>query len=226
MEDYPLWANINAIVEAHASGTGAEPPYRYAFTRCITKLLLRRTHERVLELIKNGTLARGTLQLTMARVILGIVGVRPPTEHWALEKLGNWLKVILSREYLEPRSKLVRHKARNTARLQELDDEVIEIPWVGLAQNAGSPIVVPDTVPMHARDSRSYATPLELQKVRLRARVATCTRVLAHMPCHACRDLGNHRRHPTYHRAARRSMSGIQPRSRQPPRAHLLQSLF
>jgi hypothetical protein len=83
MEDYPLWANINAIVEADASGTGAEPPYRYAFTRCITKLLLRRTHERVLELIKNGTLARGTLQLTMARVILGILGVRPPTEPWA-----------------------------------------------------------------------------------------------------------------------------------------------
>ena len=179
MEDYPLWANINAIVEAHASGTGAEPPYRYAFTRCITKLLLRRTHERVLELIKNGTLARGTLQLTMARAILGIVGVRPPTEHWALEKLGNWLKVILSREYLEPRSKLVRHKARNTARLQELDDEVIEIPWVGLAQNAGSPVVVPDTLPKHARDSRSYATPLELQQVRLRARAHTL--LLAHM---------------------------------------------
>ena len=179
MEDYPLWANINAIVEAHALGTGAEPPYRYAFTRCITKLLLRRTHERVLELIKNGTLARGTLQFTMARVILGIVGVRPPTEHWALEKLGNWLKVILSREYLEPRSKLVRHKARNTARLQALDDEVIEIPWVGLAQNAGSPVVVSDTVPMHARDSRRYATPLELQQVRSRARAHTL--LLAHM---------------------------------------------
>ena len=118
MEDELLWANIDVIVEAHASGTGAEPPHSYAFTRCITKKVLRRTHDRVLELIKNGTLARGTLQLTMARVILGIVGVRPPTEHWALEKLGNWLKVILSREYLEPRSKLVRHKARNTARLQ------------------------------------------------------------------------------------------------------------
>ena len=93
------------------------------------------------------------------------------------------------------------------------------IPWVGLAQNAGSPVFVPDTLPKHARDSRSYATPLELQQVHLRARVATCTRVLAHMPCHACRDLGNHRRHPTYHRAARRSMSGSQPRSRQPSRA-------
>jgi hypothetical protein len=34
-----------------------------------------------------------------------------------------------------------------------------------------------------------------------------------------CRDLGYHRRHPTYHRAARRSMSGSQPRSRQPSRA-------
>ena len=173
MEDELLWANIDVIVEAHASGTGAEPPYRYAFTRCITKLLLRRTHERVLELIKNGTLARGTLQLTMARVILGIVGVRPPTEHWALEKLGNWLKVILSREYLEPRSKLIKHKARNMARLQALDGEVIEIPWVGLEQHAGSPVVVSDTMPMHARGSRRYATPLELQQVRLRARVRT-----------------------------------------------------
>ena len=178
MEDELLWANIDVIVEAHASGTGAEPPHSYAFTRCITKKVLRRTHDRVLELIKNGTLARGTLQLTMARVILGIVGVRPPTEHWALEKLGNWLKVILSREYLEPRSKLVRHKARNTARLQALDDEVIEIPWVGLEQHAGSPVVVPDTVQMHARDSRSYATPLELQQVRSRARThsrSACT---------------------------------------------------
>ena len=173
MDDNPLWANIDVIVEAHASGTGAEPPHSYAFTRCITKKVLRRTHDRVVELIKNGTLARGTLQLTMARVILGIVGVRPPTEHWALEKLGNWLKVILSREYLEPRSKLIRHKARNTARLQALDGEVIEIPWVGLEQHAGSPVVVSDTMPMHARGSRRYATPLELQQVRSRARVRT-----------------------------------------------------
>ena len=27
MDDYPLFGNIDAIVEAHASGTGAEPPY-------------------------------------------------------------------------------------------------------------------------------------------------------------------------------------------------------
>ena len=179
MEDEPLWANIDVIVEAHASGTGAEPPHSYAFIRCITKKLLRRTHDRVLELIKNGTLARGTLLVTMVRVILGIVGVRPPAEHWALEKVGHRLERSLSREYLEPRSKLVRHKARNTARLQALDDEVIEIPWVGLAQNAGSPVVVSDTVPMHARDSRRYATPLELQQVRSRA--CTRTLLLAHM---------------------------------------------
>ena len=173
MDDNPLWANIDVIVEAHASGTGAEPPYRYAFTRCITKLLLRRTHERVLELINNGTLTQGTLLVTMARVVLGIVGVRPPTEHWALDKIGNRLRKILYNQYLEPRTKLIRHKARNEARLQALDDEVIEIPWVGLAQTSGSPIVVPDTVPMHARDSRSYATPLELQQVRSRARART-----------------------------------------------------
>ena len=173
MDDEPLFANIDVIVEAHASGTGAEPPFRYAFTRCITKLLLRRTHDRVLELIKNGTLAHGMLWVTMTRVVLGIMGVRPPAEHWALEKLGDRLRRSLSREYLEPRSKLIRHKARNTARLQALDDEVIEIPWVGLAQNAGSPVVVSDTVPMHARDSRRYATPLELQQVRSRARVRT-----------------------------------------------------
>ena len=55
---------------------------------------------------------------------------------------------------MEPRSKLVRHKVRNMARLQALDDEVVVIPWVGLAQT-GSPVVVPDTVPMQARDSRS-----------------------------------------------------------------------
>ncbi len=79
-EDELLWANIDVIVEAHASGTGAEPPHSYAFTRCITKKLLRRTHDRVLELINNGTVARaarctrpwrGTLYKTMARVILG-----------------------------------------------------------------------------------------------------------------------------------------------------------
>ena len=67
----------------------------------------------------------------------------------------------------------MRHKAHNTARLQALDDELVEIPWVGLAHTSGSPIVVPDTVPIHARDSRSYATPLELQQVRSRARVRT-----------------------------------------------------
>ena len=173
MDDYPLWANIDVIVEAHASGTGAEPPYRYAFTHCIPKLLLRRTHDRVLELIKNGTLARGTLQATMARVILGILGVRPPSEHWALEKLGNRLEFKLEREYMVPRTKLIRHKARNEARLQALDGEVIEIPWVGLEQHAGSPVVVSDTMPMHARGSRRYATPLELQQVRSRARVRT-----------------------------------------------------
>ncbi|KOO30651.1 hypothetical protein Ctob_009908 [Chrysochromulina tobinii] len=83
MEDEPLWANIDAIVEAHASGTGAEPPHSYAFTRWITKKVLRRTHDHVLKLINNGTVARGTLQATMARVILGILGVRPPTEPWA-----------------------------------------------------------------------------------------------------------------------------------------------
>jgi hypothetical protein len=81
MDDEPLFANIDVIVEAHASGTGAEPPFRYAFTRCITKLLLRRTHDRVLELINNGTLERGMLWVTMTRVVLGILGVRPPAEH-------------------------------------------------------------------------------------------------------------------------------------------------
>jgi len=79
MDDYPLWANIDVIVEAHASGTGAEPPHSYAFTRCITKKVLRRTHE----LINNGSVARGTLLVTMARVVLIILGVRPPTEPWA-----------------------------------------------------------------------------------------------------------------------------------------------
>ena len=44
MEDELLWANIDVIVEAHALGTGAEPPHSYAFTRCITKKVLRRTH--------------------------------------------------------------------------------------------------------------------------------------------------------------------------------------
>ena len=43
MEDELLWANIDVIVEAHASGTGAEPPNSYAFTRCITKKVLRST---------------------------------------------------------------------------------------------------------------------------------------------------------------------------------------
>jgi len=83
MDDYPLWANIDVIVEAHASGTGAEPPHSYAFTRCITKKVLRRTHDHVLELINNGTIARGTLLVTMVRVVLIILGVRPPTEPWA-----------------------------------------------------------------------------------------------------------------------------------------------
>ena len=82
MEDEPLWANIDVIVEAHASGTGAEPPHSYAFIRCITKKLLRRTHDRVLELINNGTLERGMLWVTMTRVVLDILGVRPPAEHW------------------------------------------------------------------------------------------------------------------------------------------------
>jgi hypothetical protein len=57
----------------------AEPPNSYAFTRCITKKVLRRTHE----LINNGSVARGTLLVTMARVVLIILGVRPPTEPWA-----------------------------------------------------------------------------------------------------------------------------------------------
>jgi hypothetical protein len=179
MEDEPLWANIDVIVEAHASGTGAEPPDSYAFTRCMTKKLLRLTHDRVLELINNGTVARGTLLVTMARVVLGILGVRPPTEPWALDKLGDRLRWTLKYQYMEPRSKLMRHKARNTARLQALDDELVEIPWVGLAQTSCSPVVIPDTVQMHARDSRSYATPLELQQVRSRARAHTL--LLAHM---------------------------------------------
>ena len=119
------------------------------------------------------------LWVTMTRVVLGILGVRPPTEHFALDKIGNQLLKILHNQYLGPRTKLIRHKARNTARLQALDDEVIEIPWVGLEQHAGSPVVVPDTVQIHARDSRSYATPLELQQVRLRAR--THSLLLAHM---------------------------------------------
>ena len=67
------------------------------------------------------------------------------------------------------------------AAMQALDDEVIEIPWVGLAHTSGSPVVVPDTVQMHARDSRSYATPLELQQVRSRARARAHTLLLAHM---------------------------------------------
>jgi len=73
MDDYPLWSNIDVIVEAHASGTGAEPPHSYAFTRCITKKVLRRTHDHVLELINNGTIARGTLLVTMVRVVLIIL---------------------------------------------------------------------------------------------------------------------------------------------------------
>ena len=83
MDDYPLFGNIDVIVEAHASGTGAVPPQSYAFTRCITKKVLRRAHDHVLELINNDTVARGTLLVTMARVVLIILGVRPPSEPWA-----------------------------------------------------------------------------------------------------------------------------------------------
>ena len=50
-----------------------------------------------------------------------------------------------------------------------------------VAHTSGSPVVVPDTVQMHARDSRSYATPLELQQVRSRARARAHTLLLAHM---------------------------------------------
>ena len=60
-------------------------------------------------LINNGTVARGTLLVTMARVVLGILGVRPPTEPWALGKLGDWLRWTLKYQYMEPRSKLMRH---------------------------------------------------------------------------------------------------------------------
>ena len=195
MEDEPLWANIDVIVEAHASGTGAEPPDSYAFTRCMTKKLLRLTHDRVLELINNGTVARGKLLVTMVRVVLGILGVRPPTEPWALDKLGDRLRWTLKYQYMEPRSKLMRHKARNTARLQALDDEVIEIPWVGLEQHAGSPVVVPDTVQIHARDSRSYATPLELQQVCSRARThsrSACTHAHSWPACCTSRANDTH----------------------------------
>lgn len=194
MDDYPLFGNIDVIVEAHASGTGAVPPQSYAFTRCITKKLLRRTHDRVLELITNGSLRRGTLLVTMSRVILGIVGVRPPTEHFALDKIGNQLLKILHNQYLGPRTKLMRHKARNMARLQALDDELIEIPWVGLEQHAGSPVVVPDTVPMHARGSRRYATPLELQQVRSRA----CARASAFAHMHTWAGMRTSRANDTH----------------------------
>jgi hypothetical protein len=88
MEDEPLWANIDVIdliVEAHASGTGAEPPDSYAFTRCITKLLLRRTHDRVLELINNGTLARGMLWVTgRARSTRGAGGHQTLPTPWPI----------------------------------------------------------------------------------------------------------------------------------------------
>ena len=77
----------------------------------------------------------------------------------------------------------MRHKAHNTARLQALDDELVEIPWVGLAHNSGSPVVVPDTVQMHARDSRSYMPRRSIcnrcARVRMRTRFClhTCTLV-------------------------------------------------
>jgi hypothetical protein len=73
--------------------------------------------------------------------------------------------------------------------------------------------------PSRASPPPRVATPLELQKVRSLACVAACARgrmlhtypaaaAAARLPADACRDLGYHRRHPTHHRAARRSISG------------------
>ena len=55
-------------------------------------------------------------------------------------------------------------------------------------------------------------------RVRAWPRAHACLHTI--MPCHACRDLGYHRRHPTHHRAARRSMSGSEPLG-----SHALRSL-
>ena len=221
MEDELLWANIDVIVEAHASGTGAEPPNSYAFTRCITKKVLRRTHDHVLELINNGTVARGTLLVTMARVVLIILGVRPPTEPWT--DADACADSRSSRAHTQ--RNVCAHGCRFFVPLFPLAGALIAMkPAVRLPRRRFRAIQQRHARALPREPSRAsppprVATPLELQKVRSLACVAACARgrmlhtypaaaAAARLPADACRDLGYHRRHPTHHRAARRSISG------------------
>ena len=187
MGDAALFEVINRIIAARVSGTGAESTHRLACVPFLTKELLRRTHDRVIELINRGDVARGTLQVTIALLILHMVGMQPPTEHWALQKVGNQLELTLTR-YLKARTTLKLRFRKNAAarevQLRSLGEERLTIPWAVMEQT-NAPLVVPDTVARHARDSRGFASLMELQKVR------AASAALAAAACrHACRDLG------------------------------------
>ena len=155
MGDAALFEVINRIIAARVSGTGAESTHRLACVPFLTKELLRRTHDRVIELINRGDVARGTLQVTIALLILHMVGMQPPTEHWALQKVGNQLELTLTR-YLKARTTLKLRFRKNAAerevQLRSLGEERLTIPWAVMEQT-NAPLVVPDTVARHARDS-------------------------------------------------------------------------
>ena len=185
MGDAALFEVINRIIAARVSGTGAESTHRLACVPFLTKELLRRTHDRVIELINRGDVARGTLQVTIALLILHMVGMQPPTEHWALQKVGNQLELTLTR-YLKARTTLKLRFRKNAAerevQLRSLGEERLTIPWAVMEQT-NAPLVVPDTVARHARDSRGFASLMELQKVR------AASAALAAAACRCCLPL-------------------------------------
>jgi len=219
MEDYPLWANIDVIVEAHASGTGAEPPHSYAFTRCITKKVLRRTYDHVLELINNGTIARGTLLVTMVRVVLIILGVRPPTEPWAdADACADSRSSRAHTQRVCARVPLFRALVPLAGALLAMslpfDYRVAAFEQItNFTNGTREPFRASPSAralprePSPARRHAARAAKGPLARVRGSVR-AWPHAAAARLPADACRDLGYHRRHPTHHRAARRSISG------------------
>ena len=80
---------------------------------------------------------------------------QPPTEHWALQKVGNQLERTLTR-YLTARTTLKlrfrKNEAEREVQLRSLGEERLTIPWAVMEQT-NAPLVVPDTVARHARDS-------------------------------------------------------------------------
>lgn len=107
--DNDLFALVDGVVIEGDQNAENRPP----LAPFVTLEVLRRVHERVVELKKSG-MTNATKHKSLARAVLRLIGMRIPPDDRDVDKIGNHLDVWLSRRYIQVDKKICKN-TRNPA---------------------------------------------------------------------------------------------------------------